>query len=453
MKWLLKLYSFCALISLMSCVKSEGFEPLSEACNDQLVANKTVQDIYNNSTSVATQYTEEGIIEGYIVSSDQGGNFFKTLSLQVLSDSIGYSIAIDQSDLYTKYNPGRKVYILLKNTYTEIDHDALKIGALFIDNFSNETVGRIAYPGFEKILIKSCEVVEENQLVNSISIDAVSDRYLNTLIEFKEVQFIQNALGSTLYDSNNDEGGSASNLLLEDTAGNNLIFRTSAFADFASLEVPPYSGIIRGVLTKFKDSYQLIARTADDINLTKDRFEVILKNNLFFTELADPNNNSKARYIEIYNAEDESINLNGWEIRRYTNANTTVSSTLDLSGYSIQSKQAFVIAANASEFEAVFGFPPDLEGGTNGTADSNGDDNLELVDSEGTVVDIFGIIGEDGTGTSHEFEDGRALRKAFVTINNSIFSFGEWQIWNDTGASGTINAPQDAPGNFTPGVR
>ena len=207
------------------------------------------------------------------------------------------------------------------------------------------------------------------------------------------------------------------------------------------------------IWTKFNGAYQLLARSFSDVSLTEERFEIEFKNNIFFTELADPNNNASARFIEIYNAEDKPINLNGWTIRRYTNANTTISSTLDLSGSSIQAGQAFVIVANATEFEAVFGFAPDLVAGSNSPADSNGDDNLELVDSEGTVVDIFGVIGEDGTGTIHEFEDGRALRTISVIIGNPIYTFSEWQIWNDTGAAGTTNLPQDAPGVFTPGVR
>lgn len=448
-----KLCCFFAFITLFSCVKSDGFDVPGQDCDDSFTVNKTIEDIFNASTRTAVKYTSDDFIEGYVVSSDQGGNFFKTLYLQALDGSIGFSVPIDQSDLYTRYNPGRKVYLRLKNAYTQIDNEALEIGDLFIDSFSNETVGRISYPAYEEIVFKSCEVVDENQLVQTIAINAVTDAYLNTLIEFTDVQFVDEALGNTFYDSAIDEGGSSTNHLIEDTTGNTLIFRTSAFADFASLEVPQKSGKIRGVLTKFNGAYQFRVRTFNDIILANDRFEIEFKNNLFFTELADPNNNSGARFIEIYNAEEEAVNLNGWTIRRYTNDNTSVSSTIDLSGTIIESNQALVIAANATEFEAVFGFPPDLAAGTNGPADSNGDDNLELVDSQGVIVDVFGVPGEDGSGTNHEFEDGRALRNFNILSGNLIYTFNEWQIWNDTGDAGTINDPQDAPGNFTPGVK
>ena len=54
---------------------------------------------------------------------------------------------------------------------------------------------------------------------------------------------------------------------------------------------------------------------------------------------------------------------------------------------------------------------------------------------------------------NHEFEDGAALRKLSVFSGNSVFTMSEWTIYNDTGDEGTINQPQNAPLDFSPGVR
>ncbi|MEL4306780.1 lamin tail domain-containing protein [Joostella sp. CR20] len=179
---------------------------------------------------------------------------------------------------------------------------------------------------------------------------------------------------------------------------------------------------------------------------------------IFISEIADPDNNSTAvnmRFIEIYNSSSEAVNLDGWVLRRYTNTNVefTERSVIDLSGYEILPNATFVIAADAVSFEATYGFTPHLDGGTGGAADSNGDDNIELVDGNGMVVDIFGVVGEDGSGTNHEFEDGRAVRKTSVVKNNSSYTFSEWIIYNDTGDSGTFKEPKTAPQDYTPGVR
>ena len=52
-----------------------------------------------------------------------------------------------------------------------------------------------------------------------------------------------------------------------------------------------------------------------------------------------------------------------------------------------------------------------------------------------------------------EFEDGRAVRKPEIVQANATYTFGEWTIFNDTGVAGTTNQPQNAPEDFTPGVR
>ena len=69
--------------------------------------------------------------------------------------------------------------------------------------------------------------------------------------------------------------------------------------------------------------------------------------------------------------------------------------------------------------------------GTGGFADSNGDDNMALLNN-GEIVDMFGVAGEDGTGTWHEFEDGRAER-AFDSVSGCVADCEAlWNIDNDS---------------------
>ncbi|NQT61612.1 MAG: lamin tail domain-containing protein [Candidatus Marinimicrobia bacterium] len=172
---------------------------------------------------------------------------------------------------------------------------------------------------------------------------------------------------------------------------------------------------------------------------------------VFISELADPNNNAGLRFLELHNAADLALDLTGWELTKYTNASATVSQTLALAG-SIPALGNFVIATGAADadFEAAYGMAPDMfDGEDNHVAGSNGDDNMALVDPAGNIVDIFGIPGEDGTGTNHEFEDGRAVRLATVTVGNPVWDPAEWAIDSDA-PSGF--GPQDAPDDFDPYV-
>jgi hypothetical protein len=216
-------------------------------------------------------------------------------------------------------------------------------------------------------------------------------------------------------------------------------------------------GAATGVLTMNKKEFQLIIRTVDDLEFNNERCEELIdeftSTSIFISEIADPDNNTGARFLELYNSSDEALSLKGWTLVRYTNSSNEVSSTIELSEYSIDANGLIVISPNALEFENVYGFSPTISVGTNSPADSNGDDNIALIDPFGTVIDIFGVIGEDGSNTNHEFEDGKAERKIEVMSGNSIFTESEWIIYNDTGNNGTINLPQNAPLDFTPGIR
>lgn len=176
---------------------------------------------------------------------------------------------------------------------------------------------------------------------------------------------------------------------------------------------------------------------------------------VFITELADPNDNADARYIELFNTGGTAIDLSTWRIDKYTNGSATVSQTLALTG-SIPAGGFYIIATGPEDsvFFDTYGFLPNQwDPASNDVAGSNGDDNLELY-NDTTLVDQFGVPGEDGTGTCHEFEDGRAERKASVTSGNATWDEAEWNVWADSTVSGCtshVGTAQDIADGFDPG--
>ena len=150
---------------------------------------------------------------------------------------------------------------------------------------------------------------------------------------------------------------------------------------------------------------------------------------------------------------------------RWTNGNddpqtgkTTLSSEC---GSSLPAKTICVISEKAeSTFSGIYGFSSDGDAADGGAAGSNGDDKIAIVtiasgvtyDNENsstyTVIDMFGVAGEDGTGTAHEFEDGRAERVSTVITPKSTWSADDWNIDNDSGGG---DGAQDAPGGYDPG--
>lgn len=255
-----------AAVLFTGCVNDDDYSIPNLECNDpNLVVTKQVQDIYNQATALPVLYAANDIIEARVVSSDKGGNFFKVMYLTSLDGTRGFSLALNRQDLYNEYNVGRRVYIKLQGLYTQIRNNTLQIGALYQGN-----VGQIAEADYKKSLISSCNTVDEETLVQEMTLAQVSDAQIGKLVELVDVQFADNTLTQNYYNDANVVGGQT-NHNITDATGATLIFRTSSFAEYAGLPVSSNSGRIRGILTKFGATYQFISRYTTDIRLTQPR--------------------------------------------------------------------------------------------------------------------------------------------------------------------------------------
>lgn len=267
---ILKTALFLALSTALfsSCASDDYGVPSIDCVDPNITATKTVADIKSIATPTATQYTSDDIIEAVVVSSDKGGNFYKKLYLTSLDGQIGFSLAINQTDLYLDYQPGRKVFIKLKDLYVQMSHSTLAIGALF-----NGNVGQLPLTTYRNNIERSCQTLPEVDLVNEMTLqDALNDANLGKLIKLKDVQFASSAIGQNYYNPLNVLGGETNHIITNDAAETTrLIFRTGSFAEYGALPVSDKRGTITGVLTKFNNDYQFVARFTTDINLTEQR--------------------------------------------------------------------------------------------------------------------------------------------------------------------------------------
>jgi len=449
---LINVLIFIAVLMLHGCVNDGNFDQVKDFCVPDLEANATYSEVKNLYSDALVQIQDDLIIEGYVISSDEASNFFGTLRFQDKPDSPteGFQLDFDLRDSHLFYPIGSKIFIKLKGLYLGKQKGVFKLGGTF-PSFGNLSIGRLPANVVSKHLLVSCDEPVSIK-PSQINLSSLDEAMVNSLVELNNVEIIEDELGQPFANAKEETERS-----LIDCDDNGIIILNSGYSDFQSEMLPEGNGSVMGVLIKENNDFKIVVRGLDDIDLKGDRCEDVIdefsSNSIFISELADPNNNSGARFVELYNAGIEPLPLKGWSLNRYTNDNVDVSSSIDLSDRTISGGSTLVISPNASEFELVYGFAPDLGVGTNSPADSNGDDNLQLVDPFGTVIDTFGVIGEDGSGSNHEFEDGRAIRKAVILQANPTYTFGEWEIYNDTGATGTINQPQNAPEDFTPGVR
>ncbi len=441
-----------SLMSVVCCVDGREFDELDSSCTTDLAANITFEELDSLVQDDVIQIQDDLILEGYVISSDRTGNFFGVLYLQnaLSNPSKGIQLEMDLRESHLLFPVGSKVLVKLKDLYLGKRGENIRMGSVF-SSFGNLSIGRLpSVKVFEHFLV-SCEGrgIPEPLIATIPEMDSLPS---NILVKLENVEFAEEILGET-YAVAQEE----TERTLVDCEENGIKLVNSGYADFQAEALPEPNGKLTAILTKDGKTPQLIIRSLKDVDFVNERCPEIIteftSNKIFISELADPDNNAGARFVELYNSSSEPLDLNLWTLRRYTNDNTEVSSTIDLSDFIIGAKSTLVISPNAAEFELVYGFAPDLGVSTNSPADSNGDDNLELVDPFGTVIDVFGVIGEDGSGTNHEFEDGRAVRNPDILEGNPVYTFGEWTIFNDSGDAGTTDLPQNAPEDFSPGVR
>jgi hypothetical protein len=266
------------------------------------------------STNIS-QYLADDIIEAYVTSSDEGGNFYKSISMQTLDGSKAFSVPVDVTSTFINFEPGRKVFIKMKDLYTDVSNGGMRIGGIYVNSSNVPSVGRLSESLYKTVLSRSCTIVPESDLVKTLTVaQAKNDAVINTLIEIDAVQFSDAAITTTYYDPNNDLGG-ATNHLLVDADGNSVIFRTSSFANYAGKPVATGRGKVRGVMTKFGSDYQFVARTERDIQLTGERLAPLFSES--FEGITSTGNN---QFIALPGWSNVSINAGAekWEARIFS---------------------------------------------------------------------------------------------------------------------------------------
>jgi hypothetical protein len=167
---------------------------------------------------------------------------------------------------------------------------------------------------------------------------------------------------------------------------------------------------------------------------------------LYISQITDPHGDPEARFWQIYNPTQFDIVMNTaaapYTIKTYSNGNTQSSATISLQG-TIASTGAYTLCKNTNKFNSAYANNPDVTFPCNrqsGSVNANGDDTIALY-KNGVLIDIFGAIGLDGTGSHAEFEDGEALR--IVPGPTRVYNSSEWSIRCDS----STECPDGAGGN------
>ncbi len=446
----LRIAAFLTYLALGAC-SSETSGPEEASCRNTEVRNISFQELHSLYAGEVTPIQEEAVLEGIVISSDREGNIFGSLYIQDQEADPKYGIEIrtDLLDIHTRFPEGSRIRFSLSGTFLDTSRGGWSLGAVR-EVFGNTVLDRIpALETLERIEL-SCQTEAVSLVPRPVSLADLDEAHINTLVQINGLEV------STAYPNGSfAEAEIETRVPLETCTGSEIVLVNSGYSDFYMLPLPEGSGSATGILMASGQAPELLLRSAADLAFDApscdELFPPARSTQILISELADPDNESGARFLELYNAGSETIDLKGWRLVRYTNANEEAGGVAALDGLTMAPGSALVFSANPEVFERTYGMAPDAVLRANGPADSNGDDNIVLLNPFDEIVDTFGVPGEDGSGTAHEFEDGRALRRSGVLQASPVFEPSEWILFNDTGREGTIQRPLTAPGDYSPG--
>ena len=236
-----KIIVFFAVLLAVGCAKNP--EPEFRAGD---VSIAWLKSLYGRQPVVVTGDT---YITGRVTSTDQYGNFYKTLFIE--DDTGGICLRIDLEDYHRTYFRGMHLRIACNALVLSSYGGMLQLGAFSYDAVTPDlsAIPRDRLAAVITIREGEDEAVEPPLL----AISELAPQHIGRFVAFDGVQFDDDAVVHTW-----SEVAADTDRYLTDRAGNRIAVRTSRRATFASRPLPSRSGYIEGVVTYFNGRYQLV---------------------------------------------------------------------------------------------------------------------------------------------------------------------------------------------------
>ncbi|PWJ43227.1 DUF5689 domain-containing protein [Sediminitomix flava] len=205
------------------------------------------------------EITDEVIIEGTVVSSDESGNHYREIYIQ--DNTGGIQVRLNKNNLYGDYPLGQKIYINAKGMYMGNYGTQIQLGGVFEGSF-----GRLEEDSIANHITKG----ESLQMPEAIEIELGEnfddEAYNATWVKVTNVMFTESELGQTY------AGDENTNRTLITESGETIIVRTSSYAAFKGETLAEGSGSVSGILTQFNGTLQIILNDLEGVELTGERF-------------------------------------------------------------------------------------------------------------------------------------------------------------------------------------
>jgi len=248
-----------SLFTISSCVDDDFDMPPAAGHDPELTANKSIAQI--KALFVSGQVLtidSDYIFQGVVVGDDKDGNFYKSI---VLQDSTGgINIQIDQSNYYSYYKVGRRVFVKCKGLVIGDYNGLIQLGGYIDNTTATPQVGRIPQSLVARYLVGG----EWDQDFDTLAVSNFN--LLSPTADQNKLVRLDNVHFATPCQTWADMAGQTSgNRDLVDAAGNVIVVRTSNFTTFGAQMIPGGTGSVIGVFQIFGNTLQLVLRNLNDV--------------------------------------------------------------------------------------------------------------------------------------------------------------------------------------------
>ena len=288
-----------------------------EECEDALVETHS----WNNLIKILELYPEGQIIqidddiwiEGVVVSSDKEGANYQQILIQNIDNAPrGILLKTDMTNAHFYYPFQQHVFLNLKGLSFQMKQGMIMAGLYHI-LYDNPVLAKIPSVVLKEHLIRSCALSEPIE-PTPIKLETLSETHNYTFQSFTGLSFASNEFGKMLGAFRED-----SKRLLQDCNGNELRLVLSGYEEYYDYLIPESQVQISGIIYTKNGEWNIELNSIEHLKLIEDFCpDRNGTKSVFISEIADPDNDLKARFIELYNAYENDISLQGWEMQRYT---------------------------------------------------------------------------------------------------------------------------------------
>ena len=257
---IIKFFMLATAFVLTSCVHDDNYNAPDSSGNCQdLTATITLAAAKNLAQN--TTITTDAVIEGYVSSTDQSGNIYKTIYIQddPTNPTQGFVLSVDAVSTYASYPQGAKVYVKLKGLAMGTYGGVKQLGYM-----DNGTFGRIPEKMVPTSILKSCtaKVTITPKVMTLADMKTANDQYIGCLVKVQNAEFDAKVLCS-----NFAPDGYTVDRQINDptTSATTRVVRNSNYASFANQKLPSGKGDFIGILSKYNSTYQLFINNVSDV--------------------------------------------------------------------------------------------------------------------------------------------------------------------------------------------